>query len=706
MSRSLPLLGLMPQIGLMTACWLSALSGHAQGPYKSLPPEGIELAAEVTRELRQSAMALRRELVAAAAHSGAAAWRPDVEVFVRAAELALDQRLFYKPADIDKAKEALAIARQRLDAAKQLAPLPVSDVNAAVKQKLELLAIGSKGKHAGRTLAGGFVSRIDGSVQPYGLVIPEGLADAPDRPRRLDVWLHGRGDTTTEIPFLIERLSQLGTYAPADTIVLHPFGRHCNAFKFAGETDVYEALEHVAAQFVIDPAKISIRGFSMGGAGCWHLAAHDPARWFAANPGAGFVDTIRYQGWDKKLIPYQPGDWGRRLMNWYDVPPWVENLSNTRVIAYSGEVDPQRQAAETMLQAAENRDVAIEHVIGAGMGHKIDDASAEKIEARLAQWADDSDGQYRPKIRLVTYTLRYPSIDWLSVQGMKGHWQRAAVTAELQAPATIRVTGENVDRLRLDFTRLGWPLHNGRCRLEINGQLFAGPDVATGKPLVIDLIEQDGEWYELEGGEEPATRQPLRKRPGLQGPIDDALTGPFLFVLPSRPCRHGAVERFVEREAQQARQRWQRIMRGDDRVIMDTEVTAEQAASHHLLCFGDFASNRYLASIAAGLPIVWRENKIVVGGQSFSASTHAVAMVYPNPQNPSRYVVVNSGLTFREFSNSTNSRQIAMLPDWAVIDVTTPSDGIFPGPIVAADFFDEAWQVKRQENGKDGVARP
>jgi hypothetical protein len=251
--------------------------------------------------------------------------------------------------------------------------------------------------------------------------------------------------------------------------------------------------------------------------------------------------------------------------------------------------------------------------------------------------------------------------------------------------------------LRLDFTRLGWPLQSGQSRFEINGQVFAGPVVSSEEPVLIELIQQDGDWYELEGGGEPAgTRQSLRKRPGLQGPIDDALTGPFLFVLPSRPCRHGAVERFVEREIRRARDSWQRIMRGDDRVVFDHELTAEQIASHHLICFGDFTGNRYLSSIAVALPIAWQDEQIIVGERTFDASSHALAMVFPNPQNHNRYVVINSGITFREFSNSTNSRQIAMLPDWAVIDVTTPSDGIFPGPIIAADFFNEAWQLKKE----------
>ena len=51
-------------------------------------------------------------------------------------------------------------------------------------------------------------------------------------------------------------------------------------------------------------------------------------------------------------------------------------------------------------------------------------------------------------------------------------------------------------------------------------------------------------------------------------------------------------------------------------------------------------------------------------------------------------------MTFREFSNVSNSRQIAMLPDWAVIDVTAKDDGLFPGRIAAEGFFDEQWQLR------------
>ena len=69
-------------------------------------------------------------------------------------------------------------------------------------------------------------------------------------------------------------------------------------------------------------------------------------------------------------------------------------------------------------------------------------------------------------------------------------------------------------------------------------------------------------------------------------------------------------------------------------------------------------------------------------------------LIYPNPLNPERYVVLNSGFTFREHAYMSNALQIPKLPDWAIVDVRTPPDGDWPGKIAAADFFDEEWQVR------------
>jgi len=112
--------------------------------------------------------------------------------------------------------------------------------------------------------------------------------------------------------------------------------------------------------------------------------------------------------------------------------------------------------------------------------------------------------------------------------------------------------------------------------------------------------------------------------------------------------------------------------------------------------WGDPSSNALLAKVLTKLPIRWTKEELVVAGKSYDPAHHTLAMIYPNPLNPDRYVVLNSGFTFREYDYLNNARQTAKLPDWAVIDLRVPPSSRFPGKIVAAGFFDENWQFKPQ----------
>lgn len=658
---------------LLVASALCAPPSSWGQTYKLLPPTGIDVDRQVLAALQRRVDELQIKIdLAAQRSSDADAWKPDVAVLVRAVRLAVAQDLFFKQGELEAAGKLLDEAERRLAAV------------ARGGRGLRLLGLSQTKTDAPQLLVGGFVSKIDDSVQPYGIVIPGGFAPN-HKPWRLDVWLHGRGDTKTEVPFLTERMTKVGQYAPADTIVLHPFGRHCNAFKFAGEIDVYEAIEQIADVVAIDRRLISIRGFSMGGAGCWHFAVHDPTRWFAANPGAGFVDTIVYQGWQNQM-PFELSDAGKKLMHWYDVLPWTANLRNTRTIAYSGEVDKQKQAADRVYAQSKQLGFDWPYVIGQNMGHKIDAASRQEIDATMALWTADPAESPRQEIDFVTYNVRYGRAAWIEVTGLTEQWRPGHVKASVSGDDSLKIETDAITHLRLDFSHSSWPGGN-EARLDIDGERFLISDVnedASG--LQCDLFRGE-QWTQL------TADLSLRKRPGLQGPIDDAFCNRFLFVLPSRPAKHGVVQRWIDREIHYAKSRWSRLMRGEVRSVLDTELTDQQIAENNLICFGDYSSNRYLFSIREQLPIQWNLEAVKVADKKFDPAVHAPAYCCPNPRNPRRYLVVNSGMTFREFSNVSNSRQIAMLPDWAVLDVSVKDDGILPGRIAAEGFFDEDWKL-------------
>jgi len=137
---------------------------------------------------------------------------------------------------------------------------------------------------------------------------------------------------------------------------------------------------------------------------------------------------------------------------------------------------------------------------------------------------------------------------------------------------------------------------------------------------------------------------------------------------------------------------WRRQFRGDAPAKDDTAVTEADIASSNLILWGDPQSNTLLAKIIAKLPVAWTQDKLVVNGQTYNSANHAPVLIYPNPLNPERYIVINSSFTYREYDYLNNARQIPKLPDWAVVDLSMPRSSRAPGGIAAAGFFNEEWQ--------------
>jgi hypothetical protein len=140
---------------------------------------------------------------------------------------------------------------------------------------------------------------------------------------------------------------------------------------------------------------------------------------------------------------------------------------------------------------------------------------------------------------------------------------------------------------------------------------------------------------------------------------------------------------------------WRQQFRGEAIVKDDKAITDADIAESNLVLWGDPSSNAVLAKIADKLPFRWTKEAVVVGTKAFPAETHVPVLIYPNPLNPKKYVVLNSGFTFREYDYLNNARQVPKLPDYAVIDATTPMTSRGPGNVVTAGFFDETWQLKK-----------
>lgn len=662
---------------LFAAILLCAAVAVADGPSDNLPdkvrpipPKGIVIDEKDRAELRAGL----RELADAIAKLGRTlppARQPllaDVEIFHKAIEYALTLDQFNKSPEVAFARKLL---QEGMGRAKAL----------------------SGGTAPWTTATGlvvrGFRSRIDGSVQPYGLVVPRSYRGDGGRLHRLDIWLHGRQENLSELAFLDERLRSPGQFTPADAFVLHPSGRYCNAFKFAGEIDVLEAQAHVAQNYRIDSERVVLRGFSMGGAGCWHLAVHYPDRWVAAAPGAGFSETPDFLRvfQDEKV---DPPAYERALWQLYDCPGYAANLFNLPTVAYSGEKDRQKQAADVMAAALQREGMSLLHLIGPGTAHSYHPASRAEIDRRIDRIAAAGRPRAPERVRFATYTLRYNRSYWVMLDRLGKHWEQARIQASLPSGLDVTtVRTSNVEAFTLALGPGAAPLRlAGTPRVVIDGQAVTAAPVLSDRSWTTHFRRRDGKWTTVPSTEESS----LVKRHGLQGPIDDAFMDSFLIVRPTGKAA-GAVGAWVDAEMKRAIREWKRHFRGEPRVKDDTAVTADDIARHHLLLWGTPESNALLKKMRAELPFRWSPDTVEIGKVGHDAGRHVPVLIYPNPLNAQRYVVINSGFTYREYDYLNNARQVPKLPDYAVLDVTTTPSARHPGKVVVAGFFDEQWRL-------------
>ena len=638
-----------------------------------VPAVGIEIPEDTRLALRERTDALGQSIdqlrVQLAETPPLLRFLPDVQVYHKAVDWALRHRLFFKEGEFKTANELLAEGTER---AKQLAGGKVPWT-----------------RQPG-LIVRGYISRLDGSVQPYGLVIPQSFSTDPWRKRRLDVWLHGRDNKLSELKFIQQRRTSAGQFVPPDTIVLHPYGRFCNAFKFAGEVDVHEALGHVKQNYPVDNSRVSIRGFSMGGAGCWHLAAHHAGDWAAAAPGAGFAESLEYLGLSKKGT--LPPQYERTLWGLYDATLYAGNFFNTATVAYSGEDDKQIQAARVMERFLTGEGLTLRHVIGPKTGHKYHPAAKAEIDERINAIVARGRNAVPSEVRLVTRTLRYNRQAWVQVDGLEEHWMPARVEAGLIGNRHIEISTLNVSRLVLSMPSGTCPLRpNGSPTVIIDGQKLSGDRVRTDRSWESRFIKVLGQWR-LVGRFEFAG---LAKRPGLQGPIDDAFMDRFVMVKPTGRANSEAIGKWTEAQLGQALSDWELQFRAKPRVVDDIDLTRDDIENSNLILWGDAGSNLLIERIIDQLPLNWTSDTLALGQAEAGAGTHVPVLIFPNPLNPNRYVVLNSGFTFSRFGHMSNATQTPKLPDWALVDITKPYNPGDPDCIAAAGFFNERWQLKK-----------
>ena len=574
----------------------------------------------------------------------------------------------------------------------KLEPAGVALVKKALQRGLARAEALATGKPAWAERKGkvvrGYVSAVDGSVQPFGVIVPRGYD--PAKPIRLDVVLHGSSKPVglSELQFMnrFDEGDAPSTSAPdANFIELHPLGRVENCYRWAGETDVFEAIEAVCRQYTIDRDRIVLRGMSMGASGTWHLGLKHPDRFVALGPYCGYVDTFEFSRTPlPNFVKVGPLPvYQERALHMLDSVDYAANAGVVPAIACMGDKDVFFQAHVLMGKAMEKEGLKMVNLISPGTGHVIDPKTHAEQMRQIGEYVNKGLDHAPKHLRFVTWTLKYADCHWLRVLGLEEHYRRAELEATVAEDGLVDVKEpKNIT----SFALLPPVLQGPKRRLRVGGAEIPLP--AEVKKAVIG--RKDGKWACL--GDLDAT--PLTgKRPGLQGPIDDAFATPFLCVRGTGKAWNPKVQAWADANLKRFAYEWSRYFRGEIRVKDDTAVTAEDIRQYNLILFGDPGSNSLIRRVLPKLPVQWTAETLTMGTDAFPAADHAPALIHSNPLADGRYVVLNSGHTFHEKELALlNYLLFPRLGDWAVMKVgdTAP----LADEPVRAGFFNEEWKLR------------
>lgn len=647
-------------------------------PPPPFPPDDATMKqiAAKTAELRAAVGALPKETKRDV--------RADVEVYLKAAEWIVRHNEFYAK---DSGRQTLGVLDAGLARSKAAreGKTPWRDVR-------------------GKPVVRGYYSEVDGSVQPYSVTLPPGFGEG-DKMWRLDIVLHGRDQGLTEVKFInAHETAKAGR--PADYVTLEPYGRGNNAYRWAGEKDVFEA----QFSLIIDSGfkkgyapiaggRTVIRGFSMGGAGTWHLGLHYP-NWFAAmQPGAGFTTTRGYV----KNLPEPLPEYVEKCLHIYDAVDYAENALIIPVVAYSGEKDPQKAAADNIETALKRltEPAKFTHIVAPGLEHKQPQEWLAKCNDALANYIDHPTRKWDDRSRFVTYTTRYTGAQpGYAIWALDKHYEKSIVDCRWASDGPS-ITTTNIRSLQVYPPAGAPPLVP--MAVNIDGQRLAwlkdADALFEGRRK---LVKNNGRWgMQLEKDWKLTDFETREKVEGLQGPIDDAFMGEYKVVGPTGEGWHTPVTKHAAASLGRFEAEWDKFFRGSLPIIVASKVNRTHISCENLVLFGDPGSNSLIAEVVAKLPITWTKDKLIVNGVEYDPKTHVPVLIYPNPliARPSkrRYVVINSGHTFRAADlKGTNALLYPRLGDWAVLKVAPTAQDSAAAEVIAAGLFDEFWQFPKK----------
>lgn len=541
----------------------------------------------------------------------------------------------------------------------------------------------------GQIASRGYRSPISQRVQGYTLYVPPDYT--PDKRWPLMVVLHG-GSSNGNL-FLGVVLGNNMDWKSYDQhlwdeytprwsppfIVAAPDGYGQVLWRWMGEQDVLDVIADIEQNYSVDSDRVVLSGLSNGGVGAYAIGSRHASRFAVVQAIAGAPSWIQYAGAGSVRALEA------KLMRPWSALDLADNWRNTDFRYYHGRVDPGPMRPAYVRELDEK--LAAEQVPHAGKwfdtGHDL-----LYLVHRRGKLYDELRDAKRPtaprEVHVVTGDYRAAKQHWLEVTRFARYPDLARLVGKSDG-ARVDVRTENTLAFTIDVEKL--PASGSELTVYVDGtRVFAGARTSAGVRLA--LVK--GERWERGVPRDQA----LAKRPGSSGPMTDAYYGRMVHVYGTQRSENAAALKRIAEQAARGLPLW--LWSVDQEVIPDSAVTPALAQSAHLVLYGTPGDNLVLDRMASKLPIRVEDGAVSLAGKRIAARGVGVRFIYPNPESPARYVIVQSAPTIEGVKRGLNLPDF--VPDYVVYDAASAAHRprLVPGKRAPLrGFFGAAWEVEQ-----------
>lgn len=589
--------------------------------------------------------------------------RPDLVARLLAADAALAALPATTPSGTRDSLAFLAErARDRLEGQSPHAARVADDLDTLER----LLPIAARGDDPYADLTGVVVrayrSPLDGTLQRYVLLVPASYPRRADAAFPLVVASHGLHYTPEDMARIVTgRPTRPGATlargapdafdlpADLDALVVAHDGYGNAGHRAPGEADLLRVVEEVRAAYRVDPRRVSLTGFSLGGSVAFWTPLRHPDRFAAAAPLCGYPNLTEY----RTIRSARKRTWERHLLESEGVVEYADNGRYLPLrIVHGGRDRPER--SEVVVDRYRDLRYPVDFEVPEDAGHNVwDDAYAD---GSLLAWLTRA---RRPAVpahpRLRTARYRFSKSAWLRLDRLARHDAFGSLAGDL-SKRRLAVTTDNVAAFSLLASDLGAAEDTPPRAVVVDGQKLG--DHSLRDDLHLSRDPETDRWRLTDFPDVPDGH----KRAQVEGPLRDVFFDPFVVVYGTADPVE-AEANLLTAEAVRSFSPW---ITARAPILRDVDATAADLRGRHVVLVGGPRSNLHTRAIADSLPVRFEDDALVFDGVRYEGADVGISTILPSPFDPGHALVLHAGVGAEGTLSARYLPELA--PDWLIYD--------------------------------------